>query len=162
PPDYTFTTGDAGTHVFSITAKKAGASDFTVSSAGMTAKATVAVIPGGVVSFVVTGLAGSTAQGAPLSFTVSAYDAQGNLATNYLGTVIFTSTDARATLPASYTFTVGDAGAHTFTGLVFDRAGTQPITVTDSSNGANGIAFTKVTNVAPSVAVVGKFIGNIG
>jgi hypothetical protein len=34
---------------------------------------------------------------------------------SFTGTVHFTSSDSKATLPADYTFTSGDAGAHTFT-----------------------------------------------
>ena len=38
----------------------------------------------------------------------------GNLVASYTGTVTFTSTDTKAGLPAAYTFTAADAGAHTF------------------------------------------------
>ena len=46
--------------------------------------------------------------------TVTAYDAYGNLATGYVGTVHFTSSDPKAVLPANDTFTAADAGVHTF------------------------------------------------
>jgi len=46
--------------------------------------------------------------------TVTAKDAYGNVATGYLGTVHFTSTDANAVLPANYKFTAANAGTHTF------------------------------------------------
>jgi hypothetical protein len=70
------------------------------------------------------------------SVTVTAYDAYGNVATGYLGTVAFTSSDSRAILPANYTFTAADKGAHTFTGLKLKKKGTQTITVTDTLNAA--------------------------
>jgi hypothetical protein len=44
--------------------------------------------------------------------------------------VHFTSTDAKATLPANYTFTSADAGAHTFSATL-KTAGTRSITVAD-------------------------------
>ena len=49
------------------------------------------------------------------SVTVKALDAYGNVATGYLGTIHFTSSDTKATLPADYTFTAADKGVHTFT-----------------------------------------------
>ena len=62
--------------------------------------------------------------------TVTAYDAYGNVATGYTGTVTFTSSDGQAALPASYTFTAADAGTHTFS-VTLETAGTQSITATD-------------------------------
>ena len=69
------------------------------------------------------------------SITVTAYDVYGNLATGYVGTVHFSSSDGRAALPANYTFTSGpggDNGVHVFTGLVLKKRGTQTITLTDT------------------------------
>ena len=64
-------------------------------------------------------------------------------ATGYLGTVHFTSTDAMAILPANYTFTVANAGVHTFS-VTLKSAGSQSVrardTVTSTINGVqNGI-----------------------
>jgi hypothetical protein len=65
--------------------------------------------------------------------TLTAYDTNDNLATGYTGTVHFTSTDGAATLPVDYTFTAGDAGAHTFpAGFILRTAGSQVVTVTDT------------------------------
>jgi hypothetical protein len=69
--------------------------------------------------------------------TVTAYDAYGNVATGYTGTVHFTSSDhnPNAHLPADYTFTAADAGTHTFSGSVsLHSHGQQSITVTDTVN----------------------------
>ncbi len=54
--------------------------------------------------------------GVAFSVTVTAEDAYGNVATGYLGTVTFTSSDTGAgvVLPGAYTFTAGDAGSHVF------------------------------------------------
>ena len=59
-----------------------------------------------------------TTAGAAHSFTVTAHDGYGNVATGYTGTVRFSSSDPKAVLPANYTFTTGaeqDNGVHTFT-----------------------------------------------
>lgn len=67
-----------------------------------------------------------------LDITLAAYDPYNNLATGYTGQVQFSSSDSQATLPANYTFTIGDAGDHTFAdGLIFRTAGSQVITITD-------------------------------
>jgi uncharacterized repeat protein (TIGR01451 family) len=73
--------------------------------------------------------------GTAFSVTVTAQDASNNTVTSYIGTVHFslTNTDGSATLPANYTFTVGDAGVHTFTnGVTLTVAGAQTINVNDT------------------------------
>jgi hypothetical protein len=96
-------------------------------------------------TFQVAGFPATTA-GVAHSFTVTALDAFGNVATGYAGTVAFTSSDPIASLPANYTFTATDAGVHTFTAAL-KRAGTQFIQVADALVGSilgaeNGIAVT--------------------
>jgi hypothetical protein len=64
----------------------------------------------------------------------TALDAFSNIASNYLGTVSFTSTDSAAVLPGSYTFTSADQGVHTFTnGVTLKTAGSQTITATGTA-----------------------------
>jgi hypothetical protein len=47
--------------------------------------------------------------------------------------VNFSSSDAKAILPANYTFTATDNGVHTFTnGVTLKTKGTQTVTVTDT------------------------------
>ena len=75
--------------------------------------------------------AGSTVAGVPLTLTVSALNAAGNPATGYLGTVLFSSSDVQAGLPASYSFTAADAGTHTFS-VALKSSGTQTLSVSDS------------------------------
>ena len=55
-------------------------------------------------------LAHGISVGVAFSITVTAYDAYGNLATGYVGTVHFGSSDPRAALPANYTFSSGPGG----------------------------------------------------
>jgi hypothetical protein len=70
--------------------------------------------------------------GNPADATLTAYEADGDLATGYSGTVHFTSTDGSATLPLNYTFTGADAGTHAFPGgFTLQTAGSHVITVTD-------------------------------
>jgi hypothetical protein len=57
------------------------------------------------------------------SFTVTAVDAYGNVATGYTGTIHFSSDEDHADLAADYTFTAADAGTHTFV-AAFNRFGT--------------------------------------
>ena len=49
--------------------------------------------------------------------------------------MIFSSSDAHAVLPASYTFTNADQGVHVFA-AAFDTAGTQSLTATDAVTSA--------------------------
>jgi hypothetical protein len=68
--------------------------------------------------------------------TLTGDDAYGNVATGYRGTVHFTSTDKSATLPANYTFTAADNGAHTFSsGVKFKTTGKQTLTAADTVTG---------------------------
>jgi hypothetical protein len=137
PAKYAFTNKDAGIHTFSITLKTAGIQSVTVTdtaSAALTAtqsgiSVTASAAAG---SFVVTGFPATTA-GAAQSFAVSVKDPYGNVTTGYTGTVAFSSSDAQAVLPASYTFTSADAGVHTFTATL-KTAGTQSITVKEAAN----------------------------
>src|SRR5438477_229062 len=89
---------------------------------------------------VVSGIATPRAAGTASSVTVEAKDAYGNRITNYTGTITFSSTDSRATLPANYRFTSGtnlDNGIHTFTnGVTLKTAGSQSVTATDTVTGS--------------------------
>jgi uncharacterized delta-60 repeat protein len=85
-------------------------------------------------SFVVTAVSSATA-GVPFSVTVTATDANGNVLTNYAGTVDFAdlaSLDPQAVLPADYTFTAADQGVHTFT-VTFYKAAAQALFVADTT-----------------------------
>src|SRR5205807_8880302 len=83
--------------------------------------------------FAWSGQPASTAPGSTFSATVSAVDANGAAITGYRGTVHFASSDPHpATLPADYTFTAGDNGAHVFSnGFALFTTGTQTITASE-------------------------------
>ena len=99
----------------------------------------------------------SATAGTPISVTVTAKDAYTNTATNYTGTVHFTSSDTQAVLPANYTFVGGDNGTHTFTnGATLKTSGNQTITATDT--GTSSITGTSgevtVAHAGPTQVVV--------
>jgi hypothetical protein len=134
PADYTFTAADAGSHSFTATLKTAGAQSLTFTdtvTTALTATRALTVTPAAAASLVVAGFP-ATAAGVAQGFTVTVKDAFGNVATNYTGTVTFSSSDPLAALPADYAFTAADAGAHTFTAAL-KQAGTQSLTVQDAA-----------------------------
>ena len=135
--NYTFTAADHGTHTFSATLKTAGTQSITVTdttTASLTgADGGIMVNPAAASKFIITAPA-SVNTGASFSLTLTVEDAFGNVVTGYTGTVHFSSTDNKATLPGNYTFTAADKGVHTFTGLVLRKKGNQKITITDTLN----------------------------
>jgi hypothetical protein len=134
PAAYTFTAADGGAHTFSITFRTAGSPTLTVADAietGFLGSAAVTVTPAAATTLTVNGFPSPVTAGLAGNFTVTARDAYGNVATGYLGTVRFGSSDAQATLPAVYTYTATDRGTHTFAAIL-GTAGTQSLTATDS------------------------------
>jgi hypothetical protein len=156
PANYTFTATDAGSHTFAagVTFETAGSQSVTAAD---TAAATVTGTGGAVAvspaaaSQLTAGAPAAATAGAGFSVVVTALDPYGNVATGYTGTVHFTSTDAKALLPANYTFTAADAGLHTFaTGVTLETAGAQTLSVGDTATGAlsatsNGITVSPGT-----------------
>jgi hypothetical protein len=69
--------------------------------------------------------------GKPFRITVTALDPFNNVATGYLGTVRFTSSDGLAVLPGNCTFGEGDHGVHTF-GVTLKTPGQRTLTVSDT------------------------------
>ena len=88
------------------------------------------VIPGEATRLDLTPDGGNTAiAGVPFDVTVTLYDAWDNIATGYLGTVHFSSSDPLADLPGAYPFVPGDAGVHAFlNGVTLYTAGLQTVT----------------------------------
>jgi hypothetical protein len=136
PANYTFTAANAGSVTLNATFKTAGTQSITATD---TANASftgiengITVQPASASKFLLTGPS-SVSAGVPFTATLTVEDAYGNIVTGYTGTVHFTSTDGRGSLPANYTFNSGDAGVHTFT-LVLHKKGKQKFTVTDTSN----------------------------
>ncbi len=151
PASYTFTSADKGTHTFSVTLKTAATESITASdtTTGATAAtdSNIVVSPAAASKFVLAGLPSSTTAGLSATFTVTAMDPYGNVASGYLGTVQFSSTDVKATLPGSYTFAANDKGVHSFS-ATFATAGAQSITAT-ATGLTSASASTSVSPAAP-------------
>jgi fibronectin type 3 domain-containing protein len=140
PADYTFTAGDKGVKTFTgVTLVTYGSRTITVTDtvdSSITANASPWVQPGAATHFALA-ISGTVTAGAPFTVTVTAFDAYGNKANGYRGTVHFTSTDPNAVLPGNYTFTATDSGKHVFTNaFTLTKVGTQTITATDTVTGS--------------------------
>jgi len=105
-----------------------GVDTFGQSASSADATFTTLTVVGPASQFVLATTATPTA-GTPFSFTVTAQDNAGNTATDYAGTVHFTSTDTGAVLPANATLTNGQG---TFSATL-TKAGAQTITATDTT-----------------------------
>jgi hypothetical protein len=165
PPDYTFKAGDGGVHTFTngVTLVTAGNQTVTATdtvTGSITGQASVTVNAAAASTLVLSAPA-SVTKGSPFTVIVKAKDPYGNTAAGYRGTVHFTTSDigTGVVLPANYTFTAGDGGAHTFTnGVALVTVGTQTVTATDTMTGSiTGQASVKVTQ-----AQAGNLIVNPG
>jgi hypothetical protein len=95
----------------------------------------------------------SAVAGTPFTVTVQALNDLGDPVPGYTGTVHFTSSDARALLPADYGFTATDRGAHAFN-VTLKTSGSQSVTVADPTG-----ALTATTGaIAVSPAAAATFI----
>src|SRR5204862_522719 len=75
-----------------------------------------AVTPAAADHLAVTNAPASVTAGSAAAVRVTARDPFGNTAPTYTGTVVFSSDDPAAGLPANYTFVGGDNGMHDFAG----------------------------------------------
>ncbi len=153
PPDHTFLPADFGrATVAGLVFRTTGSQSFTATDTlgGLAATQTgIPVFAGAAASLVASGFPNSVTAGSAGALTVTAFDAFGNTATGYLGTVAFTSSDAQAALPAPTAFASTDAGSRTFP-VTLKTAGTQSITVTDTANAA--LTASQTSSVAPASA----------
>ena len=144
PRDYTFTSADAGTHVFSGNVILKTAATQSVTATDTATPATTGVQRGIVVTAAplvalrVSGMITPRAAGSTGSIRVTAIDAYGNRSypgngvPSYLGTIDFTSSDTAAILPPDYTFTAADNGTHVFF-VTLNSVGTWSVTATDTA-----------------------------
>jgi len=125
-----------GTAVFTVKNTTAEQVTYTAKANGINVNQTVTVsfLPGPAEIFIVEA-EGTQKAGTPFSVSVTAKDKYGNTATGYTGTVQLTSSDPKAVLPESYTFTAADQGTHIFGGVILKTAGEQSVTATDVNNG---------------------------
>jgi len=110
----------------------------------------------GVAKLGVSSIATPQTAGSVSTVRVEARTSSGAIVTTYSGTIRFTSTDARAVLPANYTFTTADQGAHVFTnGVTLKTPGTQSVTATDTTTTAiTGSQTGVVVNPGPAATLV--------
>jgi hypothetical protein len=119
------------------------------SNSSITGTGSFTIQPGAATHFGVA-VPSTTYAGSPFSFTVTAYDLFGNVATGYTGTATFSSTDVAASLPSPATLTNGFG---TFSATL-NTAGSQTITATDAANSVAG------TSAAITVTIPG-FVVNL-
>lgn len=149
----------SGTGIFTASLRTSGEQTLTASDTVSTfitgMSDAIAVSAASATHFSVEGPFVSTAS---LTFpiTVTALDAFGNVANPYVGTINFTSSDPRATLPGNYKFTSSDAGVHVFNGGLL-TAGLQSLKVADAANASISGAAEVIVN--PAINVVGAAAG---
>jgi hypothetical protein len=145
PAKYTFVAGDAGQHTFAVIFKNVGLQSVTATDTALSSVTGSATV-NSTGKFSVSAPATANS-GAAFSITVTALNGLGATATNYTGTILFSSSDGSAVLPNSYTFTAADQGVHVFTsGVTLYLAGKQTVVVTDSINAPSaGTASITVT-----------------
>src|SRR5262249_57945409 len=127
------TVGKGGATFSTLPIQKGGA--FPLSAAPPTApaqglSALFTFIPAAIATLTVAGFPSSITAGVAGDFTVTVVDSFGNLATNYAGTLHFTSTDGAAVLPADSTLT-GGTGNFSAT---LKTTGNHSITATDTAD----------------------------
>ncbi len=137
PANFQFTAADDGTYTFTVMLETAGSQSIAVtdtSTAAITGTLSgIKVSPAAASVLTISGLPSTATAGAVQTFTVTGYDAFGNVATGYTGTVQFSSSDPAASLPASTTFMLVNQGTQAFS-ITFETAGTQSLTVTDMTS----------------------------
>jgi hypothetical protein len=143
-----------GTGTFSVTLKEVGsrtvmATDTEIPMITGRSPA-ITVTAAGASQFAIT-MPARVVAGTPFSFTVTAKDPFGNVATGYAGTVHFTSTDPAAVLPADSTLTNGSG---TFTATL-KTARSEMITATDTvTSSITSAKSTVVTAAAAQTLIV--------
>ena len=157
-PEVGYTAGGVVTTTLTSTLTDSGLLAATATG-GISNTAVITFTPGALAFFELSGCPSSIAAGDSFtdSVVVTAHDTYGNLKTDYVGAVYFTSTDLQATLPFTaghvYSFTSSDAGQHSFVGydFILRTTGTQSITVTD------GTVTRSSGNLTVTPAALGSF-----
>jgi hypothetical protein len=156
PADYTFTAADQGVHTFSATLFRAGSQSIAATDVahGVSGSELVTVAPAAASTLVLAAYPSPTDAGFAGNFTVTALDPYGNVASGYTGTVQFSSSDGSAAVPAPYTFTAADAGAHTFSATL-NTTGTQSLTAMDTGNSSITGTQANITVAPAGLAALG-------
>jgi hypothetical protein len=157
PADYAFTDADAGAHAFpGINLLTAGTRTVSVAADGLPAVAATVDVSPAAASRLTLGAPTTASAGVPFDITVTAFDAYGNLATGFTGTVHFDTTDPIGDLPADYPFTGLDQGAHT-SQVTLKRVGAQTVSVSAAGlTGAPSAGIQVTAGTAVKLAFVGQ------
>ena len=146
PDDYTYVSDDQGVQTFDVSLKSIGSETITATDTEddtILGQATVTVAPA---AFDVTAPDTATS-GEEISVRVTALDADGDVGSDYTGTITFASSDGKAILPDDYTYVSDDQGVQTFD-VTLEAAGSQTITATDADD--DTILGQATVNVAPT------------
>jgi hypothetical protein len=138
PANYTFVSGDAGSHAFAtVKLETVGRQAVTVTdtTTGSISGTKAIIVTAGPAKTLTVTAPKDAINGSAFNATVTARDAGGNTATGYTGIVHFTSTDGGATLPSDYTFVSGDNGKHVFS-ITLATVGSKTVTATDTTTGS--------------------------
>ena len=148
-----------GTGQFSATLETAGAQSITATVAQTPSDsgsdAAIVVQPAAASSFTLTDFPSPATLGVAGTFTVTAYDVYGNVATGYSGTVHFTSSDPKAILPANATLTNGSGR---FSATLNSLGTNLSITATDTQNSALAATESGI-EVLPNASISGPSAG---
>ena len=139
PANYTFTAADQGKHTFSVTLNTAGVQSITITDMAQSSLSGtiggISVTPAqatNAVRFKITGPSTVNAQQSA-TYTITALDAQGNIATGYRGSIFWISSDTNATGTQGMTFSSANQGQLSF-GITFNTVGAQSLSVFDQKN----------------------------
>ena len=168
----TFTSADSGTKA--VAAELGTASGMpTAITATDTANPAITcttnvVVSAGPVSAFTVALAPNVNAGNATPLTVTAVDEQGNPAASFTGTVTFTSTDIKATLPAASTFAASDNGVKVLSATLLTMGAqtvtaTSGATVSTSATTVHGLTYVNPTGgtlqlVADSSSTPGSMV----
>jgi hypothetical protein len=140
-----------GARGYTATLKTVGSQTITVTDTGNPSisgtTSAITVSPGAATNFVVWYSSSNPTAGTPYNIGITAFDQYSNTATNYTGTVHFTSTDGAAALPANTALTNGQGSFP----ATMKTAGTQSITATDTVNSSIS-GTTSAFQVGPGAA----------
>ena len=104
PGPHSFTAADGGFYSASVVLRTAGSQSLsaadTTNSAIAGSLSGIVVNPASAITLTLTGIPGAVTVGDSNAATVTAYDSYNNVATGYVGTVHFSSSDPRASLPS--------------------------------------------------------------
>lgn len=145
PAVVTFTAADRGVKTASIVWRTAGTQQLTVTKGALSVHAATMVDPAAAARLVLTAPAAARA-GDRVPITIAARDEFGNVATDFTGAAILTSSDAQADLPTGVAFTPANRGIKSVD-ITLRTAGSNSLTVQ-----AGGLSATIAIGIAAAAA----------